>query len=60
MDPKIETTSEAPPPSPEQGVVEADVWEPPFERWLRLTDAFLAENPVRSQKTSTLPRMPRV
>ena len=57
MDPKIVTKSQAPPPFPKQGVVEADVWEPPFERWLRLTDAFLAQNSACPQKTIAPPRM---
>jgi len=61
MDLKIVTKSQAPPPFPKQGVVAADVWEPPFERWLRLTDAFLAQNPACSQKLiAPPPRTPRI
>ncbi len=57
MDPKIVTKSQVPPPSAKHGVADPDVWEPPFERWLRLTDAFLAQNPACPQKTIAPPRM---
>lgn len=60
MDPKIVTMSQAPPPSVKQGVVDTDVWEPPFERWLRLTDALLAKNPACAQKAIAPPHMPRI
>ena len=46
MDPNLNTRSEIFPVSQEvpEGT-EMDLWEPPFERWLRLADSLLGNVP---------------
>jgi hypothetical protein len=43
MDPKIspETEMSQPPPTPGPLTPEVEVWEPPFERWMRIADVLL-------------------
>ena len=62
MDPKISPESEiAPlPPTSESLTPEAEVWEPPFERWMRLADTLLRQTPIAlpkgSQRDSKIPK----
>ena len=59
MDPK-RTTNQYPPACPEEGTEpEAEVWEPPFERWQRLTEALIGSPDAVSPDLAALRRPPR-
>jgi len=53
MEPKTITESRISPAlPPSEGVApEVDVWDPPFERWIRLADVLLKRTPLRLPKT---------
>jgi hypothetical protein len=51
MDPK--RIANEPPALTESAEPEIEIWEPPFERWQRLTEALIAEsNRARDNPTS--------
>jgi len=43
MDPTNAAKPTIPPPFSEDTDPQADIWEPPFERWQRLTEALIAD-----------------
>jgi hypothetical protein len=43
MDPRIESWFKIQPVAPAAQESDAEVWEPPFERWMRIADRFLAK-----------------
>ena len=47
MEPKINAESKNPPVLPgESPISELELWDPPFERWMRIADAWLGMAPV--------------
>jgi hypothetical protein len=38
---------------------QADIWEPPFERWQRLTEALIGKASIVSSESVVLRRAPR-
>ena len=38
---------------------QADIWEPPFERWQRLTEALVGKASIVSRESAVLGRPPR-
>jgi len=49
MEPKIAANSQTPPAFQNEQGPETDLWEPPFERWLRLADILLGNSPIPGQ-----------
>jgi hypothetical protein len=61
MDPKS-TTAQPPPILPgdvDRPESQADIWEPPFERWQRLTEALVGKASIVSRESAVLGRPPR-
>ena len=61
MDPKTTAESQISPLPPGEGLAaEVEVWDPPFERWMRLADTLLAKpapplpKPRNSRDSKTL------
>ena len=52
MEPKINPELQIPPALPvgEGLTPEVDIWDPPFERWIRLADDLLGRTPPRLPK----------
>jgi hypothetical protein len=50
MDPNLDSRFENSPVS--QEAPDADLWEPPFERWLRLADSLLGNVPPARPSTA--------
>ena len=51
MDQKIAADSQTPPTFQRNHDPDMDLWEPPFERWLRLADMVLGNSPRPNQST---------
>jgi hypothetical protein len=52
MDPKRTAEKQDPPAVPQDAEPQTDMWEPPFERWQRLTEALIANRDVVRQSPS--------
>ena len=52
MDPKRTAQKQDIPAVPQEAEPKADVWEPPFERWQRLTETLIANRDVVRQSPS--------
>jgi len=47
MEPKINAESKNPPVLPgESPISELELWDPPFERWMKIADAWLGTVPL--------------
>jgi hypothetical protein len=57
MDPKLSPELELshPPPTTGHSAPEVEVWEPPFERWMRIADVLLGRA-VTSPTKAAIPR----
>ena len=60
MDPKS-TTAQPPilPGDVDRPESQADIWEPPFERWQRLTEVLVGKASMVSSESAALRRPPR-
>ncbi|HUK46930.1 MAG TPA: hypothetical protein VLW06_05035 [Terriglobales bacterium] len=57
MDPNLDRALENSPVSQDpQSAPEVDLWEPPFERWIRLADSLLGDLPFCTRKPSPRPQ----
>lgn len=57
MEPNLNRALENPPVSQDtQTAPEIDLWEPPFERWIRLADSLLGDLPFFTRKPSPRPQ----
>ena len=58
MDPKSTAKQPPPPASRESTDPQADVWEPPFDRWQRLTEALIGKSGLIPDRLTRLrPRL---
>jgi hypothetical protein len=60
MDPKSIAKPTIPPSCREVLDPQAEIWEPPFERWQRLTEALIADADRASDCLNVNPRTPPV
>ena len=60
MDPTSTTKSTLPPACREGTDPQAEIWEPPFERWQRLTESLIADANRASNCLEPTPRNPGV
>jgi hypothetical protein len=55
MNPRIEGWFKVQPVAPAAQENDVEVWEPPFERWMRIADKFLAKAQSTSKRTPVIP-----
>ena len=59
MDPKSTAQPPILPADVDGTESQADIWEPPFERWQRLTEALIGKASIISNESAVLRRPPR-
>jgi hypothetical protein len=59
MDPKSTAQPPILPADVDAPEPQADIWEPPFERWQRLTEALIGKASIISSESAVLRRPPR-
>jgi hypothetical protein len=59
MDPKSTAQPPILPADVDEPESQADIWEPPFERWQRLTEALIGKASMVSSESAVLHRPPR-